>query len=111
MNVYYDSRKLQKLCDSTKEAQRQLGQPTAKKLSLMLAQLMAASCLADIPITPPPRLHQLKRGAAEEFAVMLHGGDRLVFRVGEPVPRLPDGGVDKGLVQTVVITFVGDYHD
>ena len=111
MNVYYDTRKLQRVCDSRTEAQRQLGPASAKKLALRLKELVAASCLADISTSPPHRLHQLKSGATEEFAVMLHSGDRLVFRVGEPVPRLPDGGVDKGLVRTVVITFVGDYHD
>ena len=111
MNVYYDSRKLERLCDSQGAAQRRLGPLSAKKLSLRLHELMAASCLADIPTTPPPRLHQLRSGATEEFAVMLHGGHRLVFRVGEPVPRLSDGGVDKSLVRTVVITFAGDYHD
>ena len=110
MNVYYDTRKLQRVCDSPTEAQRQLGPASAKKLSFRLKELVAASCLADISTAPPPRLHQLKSGPTEEFAVMLHGGDRLVFRVGEPVPRLPDGGVDKSLVRAIVITFVGDYH-
>ena len=109
MNVHYETTKLQRVCDSAKEAQRQLGPDSAKKLLLRLNELVAASCLADIPITPPPRLHQLK-SEAPEFAVVLHGGDRLVFRVAEPVPLLPDGGVDKGLVRTIVITFVGDYH-
>lgn len=111
MNVYYDSRKLQRVCDSQKEAQRQLGQPCAKKLSLRLNELMAASSLADISAAPPARLHQLEGGDDPEFAVMLHDGNRLVFRVGDsPVPLLPDGGVDRNLVRSVVITFVGDYH-
>ncbi|MFW5777351.1 MAG: plasmid maintenance system killer protein, partial [Spirochaetota bacterium] len=78
MNVYYETRKLQKLCDSFKEAQRQMGQASAKKLAMRLQELVAASSLADIPPTPPPRLHLL-HGGSEEFAVMLHGGDRLVF--------------------------------
>lgn len=111
MNVYYETRKLQKLCDSFKEAQRQMGQASAKKLVMRLQELLAASTLADIRSTPPQRLHQL-RGGSEEFAVMLHGGDRLVFRVGEsPVPRLPDGGIDRGSVRSVVVTFAGDYHE
>lgn len=73
---------------------------------------MAASSLADIPAKLPARLHQLRAGSDTEFAVVLHGGHRLVFRIGHsPVPRLPDGGIDRSLVHSVVVTFVGDYHD
>ena len=111
MNVYYESTKLQRLCDSAKNAQRVLGGQSARKFHLRLQELVNAPALSDISSRPPQRLHQMKSAGTQEFAVLLHGGDRLVFRIGhDSVPVRPDGGVDLDQVRTVIITFVGDYH-
>ncbi len=112
MNVYYNSEGLKRLCDDLKEARRKLGDQAAKKLQLRINELINAPNLSQIPHTPPPRLHQLEGRAELTFAVDLHRSLRLVFTVGDkPVPYRDSGGVDKARVYSVIITFVGDYHE
>ena len=42
----------------------------------------------------------------------LAGGKRLVFKPNHnPVPKKDDGGINWTLVTSVIIVFIGDYHD
>jgi len=112
MDVRYGNRRVERLCEKTGEAQKQLGEPAARKLTLRLQELIAVEHLAQIPHTPPARLHQLSGYQPPRFAVTVHGGIRLVF---EPAPGHmvfdEQGALDRRHVRAIVIRSVGDYHD
>jgi len=112
MEIEFDTRSLEKLCNNAKEIVRKFGQPGAKKLMQRLGELGAANCLAEIHKLPQAKLHQLNGTAKGQWALTIHGGLRLVI---EPQPKPafdPAGtGVDLSLVRAVRVVFVGDYHD
>jgi proteic killer suppression protein len=59
----------------------------------------------------PGHCHQLRADRHGEFAVDLWGAYRLVFEPDhDPLPRLPDGGLDRSLVTRIRIKEVVDYH-
>lgn len=112
MEIKYGSTWLKKRCDSEREGNKEWGLPVAKKLRLRLAELRAAARLSDISPHKPARLHELYHNRAGELAVDLHGGFRLVFEPYHiPVPKKPDGGLDKDAVTAIKVIEVGDYHD
>lgn len=112
MEIIYDSTWLKKRCDSEREANKEWGPHVAKKLRVRLAELRAAERLSDISPHRPARLHELDHNRAGQLAVDLHGGFRLVFKpCHDPVPRKPDGGLDRDAVTAIRVIEVGDYHD
>lgn len=112
MIVYYETKQLKRVCDDSTEAQRALGTQSARKLRMRLSELVAARDLSEISHRPPQRLHQLKGARVARFAVSLHGGHRLVFRVADSGEAAgASGEIVKTAVQSIVVTFVGDYHD
>ena len=109
MEVAFANRNLQEICEDQREAKRQLGQASARKLRSRLADIMAASRLGDIPAGRP---HPLRGSRAGQFAVSLSGGDRLVFEANDdPAPTTHDGATDWKHVASIRIVFIGDYHD
>jgi toxin HigB-1 len=61
--------------------------------------------------TLPGKCHALSGDRAGEFAVGLWGSYRLIFAPDhDPLPRLPDGGIDTAHVTSIVIREVVDYH-
>lgn len=112
MNVYFDSTKLKRLCEDPREARKAFGDQVAKKLTLRINELINAPALSHVPHTPPARLHQLSGHTEPTFAVVVHRGVRIVLKVGDvPIPYSESGGVNKAAVHSVIITFVGDYHE
>lgn len=101
---------LRRLCEQEKLAVRKLGAESARKLRTRLADLRAAAAVADLVAGRP---HPLTGDRANQFAVSLSGGHRLVFEpANDPVPRHEsDGSVDWTRVTRVRVVFVGDYHD
>ena len=109
MEVAFANRNLHRICEDQREAKRQLGQASARKLRSRLADIVAASRLGDIPAGRP---HPLRGSRAGQFAVSLSGADRLVFEANdEPVPTAHDGATDWKNVASIRIVFIGDYHD
>lgn len=75
-----------------------------------MASLTAAPTLQDMEGVPG-NCHQLHADRAGEFAVDLWGSYRLIFEPGHnPLPELPDGGIDRARVTKIVIKEVIDYH-
>jgi len=75
-----------------------------------LASLAATDVLEDMA-KAPGRCHALGADRVGQFAVDLWGSYRLVFEVADnPVPRLPDGGIDRNRVSAIRILEVVDYH-
>lgn len=110
MDILFASARLERLSTDGKRAQRDLGADGARKLRERLDSLDAA---ADLSImgSLPGRFHPLDGGLAGHFAMDLHKGWRLVLRpANEPVPRLPDGGIDRRAVTAITVTAIEDYH-
>jgi proteic killer suppression protein len=75
-----------------------------------LASLLAAPTLKDMDGVPG-RCHALGADRHGQFAVSLGGSHRLIFIPDhDPIPTLPDGGIDLTLVTKISITEVVDYH-
>jgi proteic killer suppression protein len=98
--------KLKKQLSSEKEMLKAFGQERAKPLKLRLGVLAKANTLADVPVDPPPRCHQLKGKWKGQFAVVLIGNWRLVFEPDPPVK----GHVNLADVKKIRLLEVVDYH-
>ena len=112
MEIYYVKRKLEKQCNSEKEAIKEWGPTVAKKLMQRLSQLAAFDNLAMVSHLPPLRLHQLSGNRKEQFGVdVIKNSFRIVLLpANEPLPLLDDGGVDKAKVTEIMILEVTNYH-
>jgi plasmid maintenance system killer protein len=107
MYIGYGNGGLEKLCTTANFARRRFPSHVAKALFRRLEQLAAFDTLAEVPHTPPFRLHLLTNG---EFGVDLGDQYRLTFVPAGEFRTLPDGGVDRKTVTAITVSFVGDYH-
>lgn len=98
--------KLKKQLSSEKEMLKAFGKERVKPLKLRLGVLANATSLADVPVDPPPRCHQLKGRRKGQFAVALIANWRLVFEPDPPVK----GHVSLADVRRVRLLEVVDYH-
>lgn len=99
---------LEELCNNQRLQDKRLG-AAARRLRARLADLAAAARVSDLVAGRP---HPLRGDREGQLALTLDGGRRLVLEPAhDPVPALPDGGVDWSQVTAVRIVFVGDYHD
>ena len=111
MIIYYEHRQLQKAASEYKEAVREWGSENAKKLFLRIQQIQAASTLDEMLNMPGARFHALAHNRKGQFAIDLKHPLRLIIKPAEPVPRMPDGGIDVSRVTEILIVEVVDYHD
>lgn len=110
MDIAFASRKLEKVLNSGTSIRKEYGEANGRKIMRRMEVLNAAPDLSHVPRTPPERCHQLKGDMDEDFAVVIQHPHRLLFRIPEPVPRLPDGGIDLSAVTRIVILGIEDYH-
>lgn len=111
MKVGFSSTKLAKQCGTSAARVKEFGPERALKVKLRLEQLTAAGNLKEFRTLPQARCHQLTGDRDEQFSADLDGPYRLIFEVAdEPVPRLPDGGIDLDAVRTVRIVEITDPH-
>jgi plasmid maintenance system killer protein len=111
MEISFSSRKIEKLCNSTKEMRAKLGDRCAKVVQQRLAEMKAADTLEDLGKVPGARCHELKADRKGQLAVYLVHPKRLVFVPDHnPVPSKSDGGLDWAQVTRVLVTDVVDYH-
>lgn len=108
MELTYASKKLEKELNSGKEIARRYGH-VAKPLMLRLFTLRAVSNLELVPKLPPDRCHELVGSRKGEFAVVLTGNWRLIFKP-DPAILKPDGGIDLAAVTRIQILSIEDYH-
>jgi len=109
MEIDFSSSSLRKLCEETRLMNRKLGSVCARKLRTRLADLRAATTVAELAAGRP---HPLKGEWDGSFALDLHGGDRIVFKsADEPVPVNENGSIAWERVARIQIVFIGDYHD
>lgn len=109
MEISFATRELEKLCNRANYAIRKLGDIGARKLQSRLADIAAAHDVTELIAGSP---HPLKGDRKGDFALSLHGAQRLVFRPEHnPLPRLEDRGIDWRNVTAVQIVEIGDYHN
>lgn len=109
VDIEFKDAKLKDLCEDPKLAQKKLGKLVSGKLERRLSELAVAENLDELP--PSGRLHLLNREFEGCYAIDLHGGCRLVIRpINDPLPRHPDGGIDRLRITVVRIEYIGDYH-
>jgi proteic killer suppression protein len=109
VQIDFSDEALERLCSEKRIGIKNLGADSAKKLRTRLADIAAADSVQDLHAGRP---HPLKGDRAGQFAVNLAGGKRLVFRPGQdPPPENEDGSIDWSSVTSVLIVFIGDYHD
>lgn len=91
--------------------ERAYGKDMARRLKQRLAELKAADTLSDISHLPPARLHELTGNLKDHFSVDLVHPYRLLFVVdNDPLPRGPQGGVDRGAVTAILVVDIKDTH-
>jgi proteic killer suppression protein len=112
MDIAYKTQKMRKVFNSFDKLVREYGSERAKKIRMRQDFLRAAANLAQVPISPPTRRHELKGNRRGQFAVDLSGNYRLIFEPNHsPVPRREDGGVDLEKITAITIMSVEDYHN
>jgi plasmid maintenance system killer protein len=111
MQVFFRSKKLQKICSSAKEIQKAFGAARARKLQQRLLELSAVENLSQISRLPPPRCHEMTGDRQGQLSADLDHPYRLFFiPANDPVPRKGDGGLDWAAVTEIEIIEIEDPH-
>ncbi len=112
MDLECRNSRLRKVLNDPGLMKKRYGKPAAQRLQKRILELQACRVLADMRRHKGARLHQLRGERAGQFAVDVDGGRRLVFAPSDnPVPMLPDGGIDESEITCIVLLEVEDYHD
>jgi proteic killer suppression protein len=110
MDILFDGRQMEALCNQDKRARKRLGAVGAKRLRQRLDDLHAAPNL-DAMRSLPGRCHELKGDRKGQLSLDLEHPLRLVFEPADtPVPRKTDGGLDWAATTAVRILAVEDTH-
>lgn len=111
MKVSVRTTKLQKLLREHRELVKEYGEKRARSIEKCITFLRGVSDLFNVPHTKPFRCHELTGNRKGEFAVDVDEKLRIIFVPDHnPVPKLPDGGIDRKAVNEIVIIEVEDYH-
>ncbi len=111
MLIGYASTRLQKICTRTKDAKKALSAHSADRIFDRLSDLAAFNNLSAIPFCAPPLdFHPLMENRSGEFAIKIHGLDRICFRPTGDFAFDAEGEINLASVTEVEITFVGNYH-
>lgn len=111
MDILFGTGRLQRVFNSERSLTRRYGARMSRVIQVRMAVLNSARNLAQVPATPPDRRHALRGDRAGQYAVDLAHPYRLIFEPNhDPVPRLPDGGVNLEEVTSIIIIEVVDYH-
>lgn len=110
MEILFKNAKLRKLCNSDKMLVRTWGPENGKRARSRLDEMRDVECLAHLMLLPQARCHKLtNRG--HQFSLDLKHPYRLIFEVAnEPLPLLPDGGLDLERVTVVRVLDREDTH-
>ena len=111
MDIYFKTRRLQKLCSKSSDAIKTLGAKRGKKLMQRMMELAAAETLADISRVPPARCHELTGNRSGQLSVDLEHPYRLLFiPANDLISKRKEGGLDWAAVTTIEIIDIADTH-
>lgn len=112
MNVSFGSSRIAKICNISQVAVRKLGTFSANKLQQRLNEFDGVQNLEELrTYFPQCNVHPLTGNRAGQFAVNLHGGNRLIFVPDQDLPQQSNDAVDFSHITAITITEIGDYHD
>lgn len=111
MEIFFKTRRLERIFNSKRNLKQSFGDRMCRVIQIRMAVLNNARNLSQVPSTPPDRRHILVGDRMGQYAVDLVHPRRLAFEPNhDPVPRLPDGGVNLDEVTSITIIEVVDYH-
>jgi len=112
MTIYFRHKKLKKICENFKIAQKTLGKKNIRKLLQRIQELIAVETLDELSYLPPMRCHILKGKRKYQFAVDLVHPLRLIFKPYGPIENyLEERKINKKLIKEIIIMEVTNYHD
>jgi len=107
MEIFFNTKKLTKLCNKKGEANRKFGDKNAKFLFERLGQLKAVDQLGDFQFDSP---HPLQGDKKAQFAITVFQGVRLTFFAIEPT-KDEKNNIIWCEVNKIKINYIGDYHE
>ena len=78
VKITYSSNKLKKTLSDEKIIKREYGK-MAQGVMNRMSELRAATCLNDIPVTPPPRRHKLEPRSENKWGISYYKNYRIIF--------------------------------
>lgn len=111
MQLGYATRKLERLCTSSKELAKTFGAEVGRAVGVTIFALENFTSLETVPTDRPFRRHLLEGRRKGQWSVAVKNGVCICLAPDhDPVPKRDDGGVDLQSVTRVTVTYVGDYH-
>lgn len=111
MDILFQDRKLEKVCNDQSLLVRKYGPLRAKLIRRRLDEFRAADTLEIMRSLPQVRCHELRGDREGTLAVDLDHPYRLIFEVAnDPAPRKTDGGLNWREVTAIRVLTVEDYH-
>lgn len=110
MEIHFKTPRLAKDCNDDKRLSKKHGADQARKIRQRLDDLTAAVTLHEMR-SLPGNCHELSGDRADQLAVNLKDGLRLVFvPADDPIPRREDSGLDWKLITAICVVEITDYH-
>jgi len=111
MDILFRNAKLRKACSQSVLASRKWGTEGGRKVMRRLDEMADSENMAVLTSLRQTQCHPLKGDRRGQFSVDLAHPYRLIFEpANEPLPKLPDGGLDLQRVTVVRILSVEDTH-
>lgn len=111
MDIAFPTRKMQRLCSSEKRMVQELGPKMAERLRARLQQLEGALNLTELWLVPGARCHELIRDRRGQISLdLVHPLRLIIVPDHDPVPRHPEGGMDRGKITKVLVLEIADTH-
>lgn len=112
MEISFRTKKLSKQCNKRRKCIKSFGQICADKIRARLDDLKDSPNLEFVRLyLPQARLHPLKGNRKGQYALDLEHPKRLIIKPdNNPLPELPDGGLDLSKVTKVQVIEIIDYH-
>ena len=115
MDILFKRKKDREIANNESRLRKEFrGNPRRSKLVRnRLDELADVNNLAEMSSLPQAGCHELKGSRADQLAVKLDKGFRMIFEVAnEPIPRKADSGLDWSQVTTIrILNLAEDYHD
>lgn len=110
MEIYFKTKKLEKLCNDPKKLKKEFGELRAEKIQIRLADLYDADSLEDVR-NLPGHYHDLVKDRKGQWACDLDQPYRLIFEPREkPIPTDENGKYIWQAITIINIIEITDYH-
>ena len=111
MEILFKDNMIRKICNKHHVAVRKWGEENARLLRKRMDEIRDSENLAVLMMIPQARCHPLKGNMKGKFSVDLKHPYRLIFApADDPLPEMPNGGLDCRRVTIVEIQGKEDTH-